>query len=709
MTLRTLPARQENRIIPHNFLSPVPRPPSPASRITLSATMFALRLLSLLWMTVVGLGAQETLSTLSSLRQLSAEEAAAAVPVQIEGTVVGLEPSSPFHFFVHDGTTGCFVKTHPSARSLTLTPGDRVSITGLSDPLGYYPSIRDGRIHLLGKAPLPSPITPAVGDLFAPHLDSAWVEVPAVVTGYELGNQRLTLAVEVHGLPFKAELPLTADAGEKAAALMQRPARLTGIMGTIFNRQRQMTDRHFFLPSLASITPNVPLDPSTARPTLSISQLLTGPYGPTAHVRITGTVTQQDAKGFYLRDASGSTLVMAAHAADFPPGTSVAAEGFAAVAAFRPLLRATHVVPTSTSPLPPAPVALPAQPLDSPALHAEKVTLSAEFLGHGTSPFHSVLQFRRGDHFFEALHPDKDFLPRFSLTPGDQVQLTGICRLTTTHALPRIDWVDGFQILLPATGGIAVLRHAPWWTPRRLLIALGLMSAVAALGFSGAWLLRRQVKSQMQIISGKLRAEAVGEERDRMARELHDTLEQQLSGVALQLDSLDHAVKQNPAAATATLSLARRMLRYTRLEARRSVWDLRSSVLEKEGLTAALHAIPDSSGPTGPAIHVTVTGPPRPTAPGVDFHLFRIAQEAATNALKHSGATTLRIHLEYLPNTTRLTITDDGRGFDPAASYSPGPHFGLLGMRERAGKIGAHFQLTAQPDTGCTIVIDVPT
>lgn len=167
-------------------------------------------------------------------------------------------------------------------------------------------------------------------------------------------------------------------------------------------------------------------------------------------------------------------------------------------------------------------------------------------------------------------------------------------------------------------------------------------------------------------------------------------------------------MNQNPAAASATLSLARRMLRYTRLEARRSVWDLRSKVLEQEGLSAALRAISETSGPAGPAIEVTVAGKERLLAPGVDFHLLRIAQEATTNAIKHGEASLIRIELEYLSDATRLNIRDDGRGFDPAAEFSPGPHFGLLGMRERAGKIGARLNHESQPGAGCSVTVDLP-
>ncbi len=651
------------------------------------------------------------LTKLAQVRALTVEAAEAALPVRVEGVVLGLEPSTRYQFFLHDGTAACFIRPPLGGTSPNLEVGDRVLVEGVSDPLGYYPSVRNARVKVLGKGTIPPPIRPDAGDLFAPELDSAWVEVPAVVVGYEIGDDRLTLAVEAHGLPFKAELPMAADAVDRAAALMQRPVRLRGVMGTIFNRQRQMTDRHFFVSSFDAITPTLPQANGEASPLLTVGKLLTGGYGPTTLVRLQGVITQQTAKGFYLRDAGGSTLVQAAKTRHIQPGSQVEVEGFGALAPFRPVLRATRVR-VIRQPEPVEPVPFDFNSADLPSLHSEWVTLDADFLGRREGPVEGILQFRSGNQFFEALHPHsrRDMQPILSV--GDRLRLTGICELTTTHALPRVTWVDGFRIHLPETGGMKILHRAPWWNPRRLLIALSLACAVAMLGLAWTWVLRRRVKSQMDLISEKLRAEAVGGERDRMARELHDTLEQQLSGVALQLDGLDHAVQHQPAAALATLSLARRMLRYTRLEARRSVWDLRSKVLEQHGLSAALRAIAESKdpgeNPTSPAITVQTSGTEHPLTASADFHLLRIAQEAITNAIKHGEARHITIQLDYLPDSTRLTIRDDGRGFDPAAAKSPGPHFGLLGMRERAGKIGASLTLDSAPGHGCSVSAVIP-
>jgi signal transduction histidine kinase len=651
------------------------------------------------------------LTRLAEVRALSPEEAGRELAVRVEGTVVAIEPSTRYQFFLHDGADGCFIRPFGRVIPKGLAPGDQVMVEGISDALGYYPSVREARVRVLGKRGLPAPLKPGAGEMFAPELDSQWVEVPAMIIGSEMGDDRVTLSLEVHGLPFKAELPITHDALDRAAALMQRPVLVRGVMGTIFNRQRQMTDRHFFVSSFDEIRPTAPEANGDGGPLLTVDRLLAGGYGPSMLVRLQGVVTQLDAKGFYLRDGGGSTLIQAAAGGNHPPGTKVEVEGYAAVSPFRPVLRATHVKSLGeVAEVVPLPFDLqkfdPRNP-DLASFHSEWVTLDAVYLGRREGPVESVFQFEGSGRFFEALRPASKGDARLELAVGDRVRLTGICELTTTHALPRMGWVDGFRIRLPAAGGSDVISRAPWWNSRRLFIALGIACAVALLGMIWTWVLRRRVKSQMAVISDKLRAEAVGGERDRMARELHDTLEQQLLGVALQLDRIEPAVRESPAAAT--LSLARHMLRFTRLEARRSVWELRSKELEEHGLAAALRALaeaPEGSG--GPSISVHVSGNEHPLPSGVDFHLLRIAQEAVTNATKHGAARHIELLLEYEPGSSRLTIRDDGRGFAPPAANSVGAGFGLLGMRERTAKIGASLSIHSAPGDGCTITVTIP-
>ncbi len=650
------------------------------------------------------------LRNLAAVRALTHEEASRQVPVTVEATVLGRDPATPWNLFVHDGTAGCYVNLTPGAAPPQYPPGTRLRIAGVSRPLGYYPSISRGVATVLGHAALPAPVRLQAQDIHQPELDSAWVEVAAVVVGFEVRDERLTLDIEVHGLPFKAELPVETGAEERASALMQHEVVLRGVLGTIFNRQRQMTDRHFFVPSLDAITPAPLPNAGGDTPVVPITRLLTGGFGPQTPVRVRGIVTQRHHQGFYLRDASGATRVQAAPHGRLPPGSEVEVEGFSSVAPFRPILRATRVVPGAPpGPTPVAPVPFPEERAHWPALHCELVAVEAVLLTRQESRAETVLECQLGPLIFEALLPFTESAAARA-RPGDRVRIAGICELTTTHALPRIGWVDGFRIHVAGPEAIRILARAPWWTPQRLAVALGLTSALATAGIAGTWMLRRRVRQQLAIIGDQLKSEAVAKERDRMARDLHDTLEQNLSGVALQLDGVDAAVQHDPPAATRGLYLARRMLRHARLEARRSVWDLRSQVLEQQGLVAALHAMAAaSSGPAGPRILISATCPASTLPPAVEFHLFRIAQEALANALKHAQAHEIRLRFEQTPTSARVSVADDGQGFTPAsADASTGQHFGLLGMRDRAARIGAELRVESAPGRGCTVTAEVP-
>ncbi|MBI5692093.1 MAG: sensor histidine kinase [Verrucomicrobia bacterium] len=672
--------------------------------------MLALRLFALCGL-LLPAAAAEPLTSLAAVRALPPAEAARGVAVRVEATVLGRDPASGWNLFIHDGTAGCYVNLEPQPGEPPprFSPGTRIRVAGVSRILGYYPSLARGRATVLGPGELPPPRRLAAEQLFEPEFDSGWVEVPAVLLGVENRDDRITLELEVYGLTLKAELPAEPGAEERAAALLLRPVLLRGVLGTIFNRERQMTDRHFFVPSMAMILPRPLLSEGGTPPVIGVTELLTAGFGPHTPVRVTGVITQTTSNGFYLRDRTGSTRVYATPAEPLPSGTHVEVEGFGGLAPFRPVLRAARVTALGRDTRP-APVPSPQRRQHWPAVHAELITLEAVFLTRQEGRSEAILECQLDSLIFEVLLPIGESRDaRFAA--GDRLRLTGICELTTTHALPRMGWVDGFRLHLREAAAITVISRAPWWNTERLLAALGLMSTLAALGLAGSWMLRRQVRRQLAIIGDQLRQEAVGKERDRMARDLHDTLEQQLSGVALQLDGVEDAVHRNPAAAAQGLLLARRMLRFTRLEARRSVWDLRSQVLARQGLAAALQAMAEAAVvPGGPRAIVQVRERAERLPAASEFHLLRIAQEALTNALKHSGAREVTLTLEHEPGVSRLTVRDDGRGFHPdSVESAAGFHFGLLGMRERAAKIGAGFSITSAPGAGCTVTVTVPT
>jgi len=156
--------------------------------------------------------------------------------------------------------------------------------------------------------------------------------------------------------------------------------------------------------------------------------------------------------------------------------------------------------------------------------------------------------------------------------------------------------------------------------------------------------------------------------------------------------------------------MAQRMARHSLTEARRSVMDLRASVLEDQDLAAALQsgALLWTAGERV-EVSVDVSGTSRPLPQAMEQHLLRIAQEAVTNILKHAHASKIWIKLHMETKKLYLRILDNGRGFEQRNIFSPlGGHFGLLGMRERAERLGGELHLASHPGEGTEVEVEVP-
>ena len=192
------------------------------------------------------------------------------------------------------------------------------------------------------------------------------------------------------------------------------------------------------------------------------------------------------------------------------------------------------------------------------------------------------------------------------------------------------------------------------------------------------------------------------EERNRLAREIHDTIAQDLSAIAFQLEAAEAllAQKSEPErvrrSVTAALDLTRKGLE----EARRSVLDLRAAPLEGRTLPVALASLAQEAGVAFESAQAAV-----PLPPAVEVGLYRIAQEALQNALRHAAASRIVIGLETSLDQVRLTVQDDGKGFPEGTSSG---RFGLIGMRERARLLGGSFQVESSPGAGTRITAEVP-
>jgi signal transduction histidine kinase len=243
-----------------------------------------------------------------------------------------------------------------------------------------------------------------------------------------------------------------------------------------------------------------------------------------------------------------------------------------------------------------------------------------------------------------------------------------------------------------------------------VMMLVGSLAALTCAAIVWATTLRRRVTQQTSQIREHLEREAVAEERLRIARELHDSVQQDLLGITMQIKATERLLEGDAEKARSALNLASAMVRRSQAETHRAVWDLRESAHEHTDLVTSLtEMLSGLSTDGGAKVELIFSGERRALPAAVESQLLRVAQEAMTNALKHAEASRIEVELRFAEDRFTLIVRDDGRGFDadhpPSASSG---HFGLFGMRERAIKLEADLRVTSRPGEGTAIQIDVP-
>jgi signal transduction histidine kinase len=200
-------------------------------------------------------------------------------------------------------------------------------------------------------------------------------------------------------------------------------------------------------------------------------------------------------------------------------------------------------------------------------------------------------------------------------------------------------------------------------------------------------------------------------ERQRLARDIHDTLAQGFVSIVLQLQAAEAELPSGAAEARAHLERARRTARDNLAEARRLVWDLRPQALSAAPLGEALGRLAGRvAEETGLDATATVTGTPRPLSADAEVTLLRVTQEALANVTKHANAGRVAVTLSYMDGEAALDVRDDGTGFAPSADgHGPNGGLGLRGMRERVEALGGRLAVESAPGRGTTIAVTVPT
>ena len=216
-----------------------------------------------------------------------------------------------------------------------------------------------------------------------------------------------------------------------------------------------------------------------------------------------------------------------------------------------------------------------------------------------------------------------------------------------------------------------------------------------------------QLESTMVRLSEETHASATLAERNRFAGEIHDSVQQGLTGAIIHLDTtLTLPIATGDLGAR--LHVVRNMVSYARQEVQHAIWDMESPLLKGSDLGGALRKLSTYVTSNKVAPRVEVTGEPADLPRATMHNLIRIAQEATTNALRHARAGEIILRLNYQADGIELVIADDGAGFQPDAVLNQAGHFGLRGIRTRAKKLGGTLNITSAPGEGTSVRVVVP-
>jgi signal transduction histidine kinase len=640
------------------------------------------------------------ITRVDQIRHLTPEEASQGIPVRIRG-VVTMDAPAP-DFFIQDSTAGIYVEGNALVKYPHLL-GQLVELDGITGPGKFAPVIRERALRVIGSGTLPKAQLFPFSALADGQQDSQWVEVRGIVRWASIDStswKEPTLAMRIAsgGGEFNLRVPIS-HGQQDVSSWIDSEVLVEGVCGSLYNTNRQLTGILFYVPRISFIKVEAP---ALEVPVSSLLRFSPG-GGSRRRVRVRAVVVyQQQGHALFLQSEGKGLRVLTQQDTPLETGDQVDVIGFPAMGESAPILEAAvfHRLSHDKEPLP-----IPLN-LDAPweQYDGALITTDAKLLNRQVRPDETRLLLQHADVIFDANLPSGAPNPLAFVPLNSEVQVTGIC-LVRSGGLWRIP--QSFQVLLRSPKDVIVVRSPSWWTLRHTLWILGVTASVLLIVLAWIVVLGRRLREQMEIIRQKLRSGAVLEERNRIARELHDTLEQELAGITMQLDLAVDCLQQAPRVAQQALETARNMSRHSMIEARRSVWDLRCQLLEDGDLVSALSQIvrplvPDEQV----AINVRIDGKPFRLPGPIEMNLLRIGQEAVSNAVKHGKAEQISMQLSYAPGMVRLTVKDDGKGF-AVEQGSPTGHFGLLDMRERAQSMGSLLVIESQPGHGACISVEV--
>jgi hypothetical protein len=591
--------------------------------------------------------AATTLTQAIQVHGLAPQVANSNLPVRIEGVVTHYHRELGDGLTLQDETDGVYVSLR--GRKPEVRVGDRVIVEGVSGSGDYAPVVLFDRLENLGSGTLPVPEKVTAASLATGRYDSRQVEVRGIVRSAvpAFRTERPHLAIELRSDGI--DLGLRVDRYRpESTNLVDAEVVVRGGAAGLFSWRRQLLAPIVVVESDADIEVIRPARPASELPHVTLGSLFHySPAGfPQHRVRVRGELLGVHAGGWIsVRDATGGVFVAAEAEPPWKAGDVVDIVGFPEMREHTLwLLKAS--VERQGSGVAAAPVdSTMAQALRSPCelRRVEGILSGPPLPGSGSW----VLGLQSGTDEFEAWIPATGARFPDWLREGARLAVTGI---TEPYVLPSqrstmFPFPRGLRLHGRGIGDVVLVKPAPWWTSPRLsrTVVAGLVGAVALLGLTtltAAVLARknaalREARGQLaaardelarrysrrtgewqEELAARHAAEAdfalLTAERTRLARELHDTLEQTLASTALQLDAARGFFRDQPEESERLLIGATEQLRESQREVRRSVWNLRSVKLEEATLPEALHQLGEAlRDRNGPVVEMRCEGAPR--------------------------------------------------------------------------------------------------
>ena len=299
-----------------------------------------------------------------------------------------------------------------------------------------------------------------------------------------------------------------------------------------------------------------------------------------------------------------------------------------------------------------------------------------------------------------------------TLSVGCRIRVTGVCILDIDNWQPHDAFpsIKGLVLVPRVASDLVVLSRPSWWTPGRLLAVIGVL--LSALVVILVWnrilnrIIERRSHQLLRERSKRDNANLKNEERMRLAVELHDTISQNLAGIALQVDSAQLAVESEPASVPAFLESIRLRLLHCRKDLRNCLWDLRSRAFEEPTLSDAIR-MTLTPHLNGTRLEVVGDVPSRELSDNVIHSVLCIIRELSVNAIRHGRAKNICVACRLNGERLAISVSDDGCGFDPEQrpNISTG-HFGIQGVIERIERMEGSYVIESSPGHGTTFSIN---